>query len=192
MSMCMFSAGTPPSALLARRAKLEEERASELLKAKHLREEVKRDPTLQREIELGAWQKLEVQRRYAFAEMEDSESQRITSLRSHKLFWAWRKRARMELRQLSETEQSSPERMAQIMDTFLLARENAARDPYGQPYRPQRPTHHHPGRFRPAAPAYTRAPPLVHIRSRGVDCAVCMAAGEAVLPLRDPADSVQA
>ena len=56
MSMCMFSAGTPPSALRARIAKLEEERASEVLKAKHLREEVKRDPTLRREIEQETWQ----------------------------------------------------------------------------------------------------------------------------------------
>ena len=100
----------------------------------------------------------------------------------------------MDLRQLSETEQSSTERMAQIME-HVSSRErkrNSGPLRVRRPYRPQRPTHHHPGRFRPAAPAYARAPPLVHIRGWGVDCAVSMAAGEAVLPLRDPADSVQA
>ena len=128
----MFSPGIPPSVLRARRAELDEGRAFELLKATHLREEVKRDPTLRREIELEAWQKLQVRRHYAFEDMEDSALRRCSflNLRSHKLFWAWRKQAKMELQQLRETEQSSKERMAQIMDAFLLARENEARDPY--------------------------------------------------------------
>ena len=116
---------------MARAAEMEEERASELLKVKNLREEVKRNPTLHRQIELEAWRKLEVQRDYAFQQMEDIELHRLGwAFSAHKMFWAWRKQAQKEWQQLRETEQSSKERLEQIMDNFLLAKEKEARNPY--------------------------------------------------------------
>ena len=135
--MGVISTGTPASVLRARAAKVEEERESEVLKAKQLREEVKTNPVLRKELETEARQKLEAQRDYAFSQMEGRELERVHGMGSipgqiaaSKLFCAWRKQALLELQQLRETERSSTEHLAQLTDAFLLAKENMARHLY--------------------------------------------------------------
>ena len=135
--MVVISSGTPASVLRVRAAKVEEERESEVLKVKQLREEVKRNPALRKEVETEAQQKLEAQREYAFSQMKDCEFHRINGLGSFprqiaasKVFCAWRKQALLELQQLRETERSSTEHLAQLTDAFLLAKENMARHLY--------------------------------------------------------------
>ena len=114
------------------------ERDAEIQKVKELREQVKTNPTLRKEVETDARQKLEAQRDYAFSEMEDHELRRIhyrasisDQVAASKLFCAWRKQALLELQQLRETEErSSAEHLAQLTDAFLLAKENMARHWY--------------------------------------------------------------
>ena len=115
------------------------ERDAEILKVKQLWEQVKTNPTLRKEVETDARQKLEAQRDYAFSEMEDHELRRIhdrasisNQIAASKIFCAWRKQALLELQQLRETEEerSSAEHLARLTDAFLLAKENMARDWY--------------------------------------------------------------
>ena len=137
MAMCAFSASTPASMSRTRRGEVDEERASEILKVKQMREEVKTNPVLRKEVETEAQQKLEAQREYAFSQMKDLEFHRINGLGSvsrqiaaSKVFCAWRKQALLELQQLRETERSSTEHLAQLTDAFLLAKEKMARHLY--------------------------------------------------------------
>ena len=135
--MVPIYAGLPASVKHAHRAEVEDERASEILKAKQLREEVKKNPALRKEVEKEARQKLEAQREYAFSQMQYRELLGINfpgsisrQISASKLFCAWRKQALLDLQQLRERERSSTEHLAQLTDAFLLAKENMARHRY--------------------------------------------------------------
>ena len=135
--MVVMMAMTPPSVLLANSARTREKRDSEILKVKQLREEIKTNPTLRKEVETEARQKFEAQRDYAFSQMRDSELRRIhcwgsisRQIAASKVFCAWWKQAQLELEQLRETERSSTEHLARITDALLLAKEDMAWDRY--------------------------------------------------------------
>lgn len=103
----------PLSVRLARIAEEEKRLAKELQDVEQLKEDLKRDPVLRRKLQLKAHQELEIEREFAFQQMEDSEQRRIYGLRSlfqqiaaHKLFWKWREQALLELRDLRQTERS--------------------------------------------------------------------------------------
>ena len=137
MTMVVISSGFPARMVRARQAACEEFTNPEVLKAKQLRKEVERNPTLRKEVEAEAQQKLEMQREYAFSRMNHLELLRINGigaisrqLAASKVFCAWRKQAILELQQLRERERSSTEHLAQLTDAFLLAKENMARDLY--------------------------------------------------------------
>lgn len=139
MPIYLFLCGLPATVLQTRAAtaRATEERDSEVLKAKQLREEVQRNPTLRKEVETEAQQKLEAQREYAFSQMQQLGLLRINLLDSiprqltaSKVFCAWREQAQLELQQLREREQSSTEHLAQLTDAFLLAKENMAQNLY--------------------------------------------------------------
>ena len=132
--MLVLNPGTPGSVLQANAASRDEERESEVLKVKQLREEVKTNPTLRKEVETEARQKLEAQRDYVFSQMKDRGLQNLRCGRAiseqrevSEVFCAWRTQALLELQQLRETERSSPEHLAQLTDAFLLTKENMAR-----------------------------------------------------------------
>ena len=133
----LFMATTPGSQLIANWAQMQEERDSEVLKVKQLREEIKTNPTLRKEVETEARQKFEAQRDYAFSSMTSLELAKIhfrggisQQIAASKVFCAWRKQALLELEQLRERERSSTEHLGRITDAFLLAKEDMAWDWY--------------------------------------------------------------
>ena len=125
---------------IARRACIaqEEQRRLEVLKAEQLGKNLERNPALRHEMQLEAQRKLEVQRDFAFQQMQDGELLRVFGLRSrsptqeiagHKQFWAWRKQAKSELEQLRETERVSRERSAQDIDASIHPRRSSPIQP---------------------------------------------------------------
>ena len=130
-------ATTPGSVLVENSVRMQEQRDSEVLKAKQLREDIKTNPTLRKEVEMEARQKFEAQRNYVFSQMTGRELRRIhgrgaisQQIAASKVFCAWRKQALLEVEQLRETERSSTEHLARITDAFLLAKEDMAWDWY--------------------------------------------------------------
>ena len=136
MAICAFSASTPASSSRTCRCEVDKGRASEVLKVKQMREEMKTNPVLRKEVETEAEQKLEM-REYAFSRMKHLELLGINAigaisqqLAASKVFCAWREQAILELQQLRERERSSTEHLAQLTDAFLLAKEKMAEHRY--------------------------------------------------------------
>lgn len=82
------------------------------------------NPTLRQKVQLEAQQKFEAQQDVAFQQMQDWELFRIyrigsmyREIKAHKLFWAWRKQAVLEVQQLQETQRTSRKHL----DAFLPA-----------------------------------------------------------------------
>ena len=137
--MIVILSGIPANVLQfrARAAQVNEAWDSEVLKVKQLREEIKTNPTLRKEVETEARQKFKAQRDYAFSQMTGQELRHIRcwgaisqQIAASKVFCAWRKQALLELEQLRETERSSTEHLARITDAFLLTKEDMAWDGY--------------------------------------------------------------
>lgn len=134
--MPIFFSGVSQSSKKFRLLALEEQRRSEILEAERLAKECETNPNLRHEMQLEAQQELEAQRDSAFQDMQFRELQRVSSLPSptqqmlgHKQFWAWYKQAKLELKQLRETERSNREHLAQDTHAFTFSR----KDPPSQP-----------------------------------------------------------
>ena len=123
----------------------EEQRISEILKAEQLARDCETDPTFRHEMQLEGQRQLEHQRDAAFENVQYQYLVRLWSFADHKQYWAWYRKAKMELQQLRETERLKREHGAQETDIFPLLRNTSlspqSRKAYEsriQPYPPDR------------------------------------------------------